>query len=214
MVRGSCEQRPANFFVDSGSSVSIVAESFVRFINKFEEIEPCKLRLRSFSGNNIKTFGQIKLPVTLAGKSFVHTFIVSEFHEAQVLIGMDMMFAQRININSGDRVLYTDLGSVSFRTPPQPVQYCMRIVCNETIVIPPLSGTHIAGKLIRPRNEKGDLYGQIEPHVNTVVGTGIFTAQALAKSEDNIVPVRVMNPSDKPIKLHKRTLHGWGSLLL
>ena len=133
---------------------------------------------------------------------------MSEFHEAQVLIGMDMMFAQRININSGDRVLYTDLGSVSFRTPPQPVQYCMRIVCNETIVIPPLSGTHIAGKLIRPRNEKGDLYGQIEPHINTVVGTGIFTAQALVKSEDNIVPVRVMNPSDKPVKLHKRTWLG------
>ena len=208
LVRGSCADKPANFFVDSGSSVSIVAESFVKFIGKFESVEPCKLKLRSFSGNNIKTYGQIKLPVYLAGKKFNHMFIVSDFHEAQILVGMDMLFEQGININSRDRELYTDKGSVSFRTPPQPVKHCMKIVCNETVVIPPLSGTHIAGKLIRPRNQSGDIYGQIEPYYNTVIDTGIFTAQAMVNSRENIVPVRVMNPSDKPITLHKRTWLG------
>ena len=207
-MRGSCAQKPANFFVDSGSSVSIVGESFVRSIGKFEEIQPCKLKLTSFSGNNIRTYGQIKLPVLLAGKSFEHTFIVSEFHEAQILVGMDMMFDQGININSRDRALYTEQGSVSFRSPPKPVKHCMKIVCNETVVIPPLSGTHIAGKLIRPRDQGGDIYGQIEPYFNTMIGTGIFTAQAMVNSRENLVPVRVMNPSDKPITLHKRTWLG------
>ncbi len=30
----------------------------------------------------------------------------------------------------------------------------------------------------------------------------------MVSSEDNIIPIRVLNPSDKPIKLNKRTLMG------
>ena len=182
MVGGNCAGRSANFFVDTGSSISIIAESFVRFIDKFDKVVTCNLKLKSFSGNNIKTFGQIKLPVMIAGKSFEHTFVVSESHEAEVLIGMDLMFDQGININARDRLLYTNKGSSCFRSPPKPTERCLRVVCNETVIIPPLSGTHIQGKLLRPRNQRDDVYGQLEPHINTVVGTGIFTAHSLIRS--------------------------------
>ena len=208
MVGGNCAGRSANFFVDTGSSISIIAESFVRFIDKFDKVVTCNLKLKSFSGNNIKTFGQIKLPVMIAGKSFEHTFVVSEFHEAEVLIGMDLMFDQGINIDARERLLYTNKGSSCFRSPPKPTERCLRVVCNETVIIPPLSGTHIQGKLLRPRKQRNDVYGQLEPHINTVVGTGIFTAHSLIRSEDNLVPVRVMNPTDKPVKICKRTWLG------
>ena len=144
----------------------------------------------------------------IAGKSFEHMFVVSEFHEAEVLIGMDLMFDQGININARDRLLYTDKGSSCFRSPPKPTERCLRVVCNETVIIPPLTGTHIQGKLLRPRSQRDDVYGQLEPYINTVVGTGIFTAHSLIRSEDNMVPVRVMNPTDKPVKICKRTWLG------
>ena len=67
MVKGSCSGKNANFFLDTGSHVSIVAHSFVKFIGAEAQITSCDMRLTSFSGNQISTFGKISLPISIAG---------------------------------------------------------------------------------------------------------------------------------------------------
>ncbi len=195
LVRGTCKGREADFFVDTGSSVSIVAKSFIKFIGLDSKITACQLNLTSFSGNNIKIEGQIKLPITLAGLSIEHDFVVAEFYDAQILLGMDMMAERGICIDPKNKVIFTDQGSTKFRVPPKPLKRCMKIVNHTQVTIPPMSSTHIAGRIIKShrKNANGDICGQMEPYLNTTMNTGLIMANSLVNSEDGIIPIRVIN---------------------
>ena len=208
VVKGNCAGQPVHYFLDTGSSVSIISISFVKFMNLNDKIRPCHNKLTSFSGNSIKIFGEIPLPFSVAGLELGHTFIVSEFNDAEILMGMDIISEYGINIDSRKRQIYSPFGSAAFRDPPKPVTSCMKIVSKNTVTIPPMSGTHISGKFIGAPGYKGDFYGQIEPYINTTLSTGLLTAQALVNSRDGIVPIRVLNATDQPITLNKRTLMG------
>ncbi len=137
IVRGTCADRPANYFIDTGSSVSIVAASFVKFIGKENEVVPCDLKLTAFSGDRIKLYGQVTLDITLAGIDTKVTLLVSDFNEAHILLGMDVMEEHGVCINPKEKILFTERGSVKFVYSPKPTKQAMKVVCSKTVIIPP-----------------------------------------------------------------------------
>jgi hypothetical protein len=202
IIRGQCHGQRANLFVDTGSSVSIVAESFVRFIGRFKDVRPCKLKLTAFSGNTIKTSGEITLRVSIAGVTMDHTLVVADFAEAEILAGMDMMNKFGLNIDTGEKLVYSRAGSTNFKALPEPVDRCLKVRCKRTVTIPPYTSTHIEGRLQRPSKEEGNVYGRFEPYCNTVIGTVAFSAHAVVSSDHRKVPIRVVNPTEKPIVIY------------
>ena len=208
MIKGTCCDRPINCFIDTGSSVSIISQTFLKHIKKENEMKTCNLKLKAFSGNSVKIYGQVTLPAELVGVKMDHEFVVADFHEAEILMGMDIVSKYGIIIDASRKRVISDDSAMEFRNPPKPISTGVKIVCDKTFTIKPFSGAHISGKLVGKGSKSLDLYGQMEPYYNTMIATGIMTAHSLVNSKDGIIPIRVINTTDKPIKLRKRTLMG------
>ena len=208
MIKGKCCGRPVSCFIDTGSTVSIISISFVKFMKKENDMEPSSMKLKAFSGDQINIYGQINFPAELAGTKMNHKFQVADFQEAEILMGMDIISEYGITIDAKNKRVFSEGDSIEFRDPPKPVKRGVKVICDKTIEVPPFSGTHITGKLLGQKGRKVDLYGQMEPYYNTMAGTGIMIAHSLVNSRDGTVPVRVINTTDRPVKLSRRTLLG------
>ena len=69
--------------------------------------------------------------------------------------------------------------------------------------------TFVKGKLQNQNLDKETVYsGLLEPYANLSVNR-LFAAESLSHSEENEIPIRVLNPSDEPVVLHKRKLFGF-----
>ena len=190
--------------------MSIIAKSFVQFIGRVPKMTECDLKLISFSGNSIKTYGKIVLPIKIAGLSVNHEFVVTDFTDAEILIGIDLMSDHGINIAPREGMIYTDNGNAKFRSMPKRLERCLRVRCTKTVIIPPFSNMHISGSLdTGSRDHKiGDFYGQMEPYYNTINATGVLIAHSIANSEDGKIPIRVLNPTDRPVTMYRRKVMG------
>ena len=116
---------------------------------------------------------------------------------------VDLMSDHGINIAPREGMIYTDEGNAKFRSMPKRLGRCLRVRCSRTVIIPAFSSMHISGSLdTRSRDHKiGDFYGQMEPYYNTVNSTGVLIAHSIANSEDGKIPIRVLNPTDRPVTI-------------
>ena len=53
LTEGICHNRIACMFIDSGSTVSIISPKFIEECDLTEKIEPCKIKLKSFTSDSI-----------------------------------------------------------------------------------------------------------------------------------------------------------------
>ena len=184
----------------------------MQIIGRDPKITGCDLKLISFSGNNIKTYGKLLLPIEIAGLNVEYEFIVADFTDAEILVGVDLMTEHGINISPREGMIYTDRGNAKFRNMPKRLKNCLRVRCTKTVTIPPFTSMHIGGTLDKNtrygKRETGDFCGQLEPYYNTVLATGILIAHSIANSENGKIPIRVLNPSDQPVILYKRKVMG------
>ena len=201
-----------NFFLYSGRGVSIVAHNFVKFIGAEDKIEQSSVRLTSFSGNEIETYGKICLPIRIAGLEVEYEFVIADFADAEILIGLNFMSEHGVIIDPRRKSVYTDKGSAKFVSRPKTLKSCKRIRCTKTVTIPAFSGMHIRGSFCdRSSCRDPDSYvGQLEPYYNTVASTGLLIAHSIANSEGGTgrIPIRVLNMTAEPITLYKRKFLG------
>ena len=65
IIRGQCQETPANFFIDTGRPVSLVSKSFIERLDLTDKITESRTSLSSFTTNLIKTYGEIILKLEI-----------------------------------------------------------------------------------------------------------------------------------------------------
>ena len=78
ILRGRCNNKDATFFVDTGSSVTLESKSFNDFLGFKDQIQLTKVKLSSFTANEIKTYGEITLNIELAHCYTAHRMIITD----------------------------------------------------------------------------------------------------------------------------------------
>ena len=147
MVKGKCGIHDVHYFVDSGSSISIVSHRFVKRLNLLKLLSPTEISLQSFTHHRIPAHGTIDLVVNIAGITASHTFVVTDFLDTDFLIGMDFMYHNNITLDIGSQLFISPNGSARFFNKPLDVPRTMKIRCKQNITVPPNSRQFIRGTL-------------------------------------------------------------------
>ena len=204
-----------NCLVDTGSQATLVNLSLVKDLRLEQSIRKTTCVLSSFTKEKITTAGEINLNLTIAGVRASHScIVVSEEMECNILLGMDFLSRNDISIHTGSDKITSPFGSTPFLPPPAPISRRTKVRATSTAIIPPNTVMFISGTLEQPKKEKFDrktsiLSGYLEPYDNLALNEGVFAAGALMYSEAGEVPIRVLNPTDDPIVIHKRKLLGF-----
>ena len=212
VIRGLAESCSINFLVDTGSQATLVTRALVADLRLTENIVKTNCLLSSFTKDKITTVGEIVLKVAVAGICVPHTcIVVSHVMEHDILLGMDFLTENDISVHAGSRKVTSPRGSVPFVSPPEPIPRRTKVRASTTTLVPPNTVMFIKGKL----DEHSDLTkdrtfaGQLEPYENLTVNDCLFTAAALTYSEMGELPIRIVNPTDDSIVIHRRKLVGF-----
>ena len=195
------------YFVDSGSSLSLVCLKFVKSLGLFHSLKPSNVTLTSFTRNNIPVYGTCELPVTIAGLTTIYNFVVTGFLDTEFLIGLNFMRDKRVTLDMGNGLLTTPSGSTPFYEKPPNVERTMKIRCKSTVTIPPNTVQYVRGKL--PKSSKGRYQGMTDPYRNLACKTGLLTAAGLVYSDEGVLPMRCINTTDEPVTVYRNTLMGF-----
>ena len=198
-MHGFCNNTNASFFVDSGSSVSLVSPLFLSKINLFDQVQTDKTKLSSFTKNNISILGSIQLSISLGGLETDHKFFVSEFVQNDFLVGIDFLDKNRININMQKRQIETQFGQTSFKNMPKTLNKIHKITCHKTINIPPNTVKMVNSSLkMKNKSKNACFQGLVEPNYKFISNTGVFISSSWSYSTGKKLILQCVNVSEKP----------------
>ena len=203
---GQLEGRDASFFVDTGSTVSLVSKSTVQFLNLTDQVVADNVKLTSFTANTIKTYGKVRLKMKLANCHISHEMIVTDLVDTQCLLGMDFLSLNSINIDVTRQCLSTQAGDVKFVKRTTPQTKTSRIKGAKSYTIPANTVMFITAKAVDYDPTKV-FTGFVEPKT-AMCDQGLLVDSALCLTDKNVLPVRVTNLTDSPVYIRKNMVLG------
>ena len=205
IVHGSCYSNTYSMLVDSGSSVSLVSVDIIKALGLNNQLLPCDIHLTSFTRSTIPTMGRITIPIDVAGDTMKHTFIATQLYDCHFLLGIDFMEQHRLVLNMKRNTLDSRFGKADLHDKPKTVGKTYHIRCGREINVPPNSICFMECYV----PIKKAVYGLITPHYNTCVTRGMFVNSSISSTNKGRIFTQVLNPSDHPINITRKTLLGY-----
>lgn len=140
IIRGKAGGGDVNFLVDTGSEVTLMSMSLARDLG-ISQVGGTKYVLSSFTRDQIKTIGEVKVALSVAGVQAQHRCIIFGSNmECDILLGMDFVNTHQLNINAKERIVSSDWGTSKFpSSEPKPVVNRIKVRADETTTVPPNS---------------------------------------------------------------------------
>ena len=169
--------------------------------------------ISAVNGQRIPVLGQVELPFSIHGKTYVFKAFIIEIIAYDVVLGRDFLEHYKAKIDLQDHVLEL-LGDTPTQKPlpsaavddHREPNICF-VHAQASFVIPPNSQGLVPGELgsQRPLGE----VGLVQSCDDLPSRYNILAATQLVKTwEGNSVPVRLLNPTEQPIKIFRRTRLG------
>lgn len=192
--------------LDTGASISIISEGVVKKWSQEQRgsIVGTNVKVKVANDMGLPVTGEVVVELVLGGHRIAHKCIIADI-TSDVLLGLDFLRAESCSIDITSKSLHWRGIEVPLRDTPDRQQSCRVTVC-QTVVVPAQTEMVIAGQLGR-ENKQGE-YGIIEPALSLVKKNSLILAPSLVSSTEETVPVRLMNPSDKPVTLYRGTTAG------
>ena len=198
-----CSGKDATFFIDTGSSVSLVSKSFIDFSGLTDQIRKTTVNLSSFTADKIKTYGEINLNIIVANCHTSHTMIITDLVDTHCLLGMDYLSKHNMNIDVTRQCITSARGSTTFLKRPKQLQKSSAVRSAKTCTIPPNTVMFIKAKASDCEMTDDYTYsGFIEPKINFLSDKGLLIDSAMCLTDNKLLPIRVTNLTDSPIQLY------------
>ena len=189
--------------VDTGASISLVSQSFYRKLLR------CKARLKLidddvsnvFSADNspLKVRGKIETDIKIGGIVIPATFLIADQLSYEVIIGSDLLEDCRALIDTRTNMLVLFDGLTAVPMTKTGEQVVVRTLA--AVTIPPFSEAIVAvNSKTRPVKGQYIIEGDMKSPCQS-----LLVARALINTDSPAYPCRVMNPTQRPIKLRSKT---------
>ena len=214
-VIGSIFTRTSQMLVDTGASVTAVSSSFFSSLPSRPQLQPSTLfTIRTVSGEELLVQGQTTFTLTLDAVPYVLEVLVIDNLTYPVVLGRDflMRYGSVIDMKANTLVLSGNppiplhhspglLGNAS-KTPES-----VTVHANATFILAPLSESVIP---VYPKTPfPVGSTGLIEPSSNLAERYHVCGAsQLVSLSQDNTFPIRVLNPTNKPVTIYRCSTMG------
>lgn len=201
--------------LDTGASVTAISSSFFSTITSRPSLQPSTLpSIRTVSGENLPVLGQVQLLMLLDNKPYEFTILVIDNLTYPVVLGRVFLMHYGSVIDFQAHTLRLSNGSpISLQGTPtsnmgEPVPIDSTTVhAYATYILPPTSESVIPVTPNIPL--PAGCTGLVEPDSRLVERYHICGAsQLVSLSPDFTFPIRVLNPTNKPVTIYRRTNMG------
>ena len=172
-----------------------------------QHIKPTTLSLKSFTADRIKTYGEIKLTVSLAGQSNVARLIVTDMVDTHCLLGYDFLHSNRMEINFNKQSITSPSGSVGFLKQHQQLKKPSTIRCSKTVSIPANTVKFLRAKATGLNGHYSHT-GFVEPKLSLLSSSNLMVQSNLCHADGRDIPVKIVNLSDEPVTVFKNKVLG------
>ncbi|XP_022785634.1 uncharacterized protein LOC111325979 [Stylophora pistillata] len=203
--------------IDSGAAVTAVSANVWRkhLCHAYPELGvPDSESVTTVNGSRLTTVGKTLMEFVIDSRIFTFEVCVIEDLSFDVILGRDFLKRFCFKVDFKD-------GLVSFPSEPSPFPFegvrvdddddlideafISSVHASHSFVIPPQSEILISGELEDSSNKYG-IDGMIVPKPDLSHRYSIFGASELVSvAEDGTIPIRLVNPSFKPVKIYRRT---------
>lgn len=194
------------FLIDSGASVSILRKDIFDSIplELRPQVIPVRMNLLTATGAASEFSGKVDLEIKLGNHVCKHEFLLAEIKDAAI-IGTDFMSRFHIDILFTKGSLRIGNDFIPYFTNQGEVS-CCKVSIAETVEVPPHSEMIIKGHAFG--RIKYNSIGIVETNKEFIEKTGLLLARSVIQQNSNTIPLRVINFSEDPIKVHKNTVAG------
>ena len=198
-------QIPVRALIDTGSCVSLIKRSFADKL-KLPMSKVNSRQFQSASGSCFGTTGPVDLNVNINGLTVPYCFYIAETLPFACIIGCDFLEHAKGHVDLSRRLLtlYDGLVTTKLATSDSQEQPVALI---KNVVVPAMSEAIVQVKLVGECRYNDVL---IEPRTKACKSP-LWVARCLVRPSASALPCRVLNPTDKDIKL-RRNMHigQWG----
>ncbi len=210
-VYASVNAVKVRFMVDSGSRPTILNTKV--FSRMPEEVRPPLTEdygLKVADGNPLSNKGRGEFSLNLGAVEVQHHIYVADIEE-EGLLGYDFLHRYQCDLLfKSKRLIVNDPdpdndNQHDIEDDSRPMM-CHRVAVKETTVIAANSEQLLSAKLVTRPQTQGKQMGVLEPRDVFVKKHAVIVASTLVDAENDVIPIRVLNPTTKPVKIYKNTV--------
>jgi hypothetical protein len=236
-MKGFINDLPINFFVDSGSTISLISHATWEKLQHQSDksLQNCTVNASSVTDEPLEILGRVSLEIVLshstnkdAVSQYTHEFYVAKEIAYECLLGLDFlrMYGAKIDIEDCS-ILLQDADGISvvykmFALPDYSKTFNV-YACSDTVVQPRAEVLLTARLSHRPgmgmsshdgkENILNNVTGMFVPAVNLAEKCRLVGASIIATVFSDQICVRVLNAHADPISLKSNVLLGSFQLL-
>lgn len=213
-VVGKISNHTLTFLIDTGANVTAIRADVWRRIPAIANHSPSPTpitTIKAVSGAEIPVLGQLEIPFEIDQHIYKFQALIIECLTYEAVLGRDFLEFYNAKIDLGQQLLHLEHDSdVMFDGFPnlssEETKVCS-IHGQETFIIPPLSEVLVPATLGNQFDT--NTVGCVEPrHELTERYNILGAAEIVAISDQNTIPIRLLNPTNQPIKIYRRTRLG------
>ena len=208
-VSGSIDHNPWMITVDTGSTISIV-RSDVLPKEKQQELQPAPGLLKTVTGKKIPFRGRGEMTVSIGSTQSRQWMWVADIQD-ECILGMDFLKSHHCLIDFQDDSLQIDDEEIPLQrvadAHQDTAQTCFRAILEATIDLPPNSESIVSAR-VDGLSHNSSRWGLSEP--STGQPDGVLTGRTLVDLRKPTVPVRLMNLTEKSLRVKKGSVMAYG----
>jgi len=201
-VRVKIGQRTQLCLLDTGCDVTLIPARVVGRRKIHDTTQQCI----AANGTQIPILGWTTVKAWIGRNPVNISGLVTE-HVADIMLGIDWLRDNDVIWNFRRNEISVEGRIYQLESRTSKNQWCRRVILTDDVIIPPRSQMNVETKAVFNELQANQ---QLESNVwgtePQEVKNGIFVARTLLPNRANDLPVRIVNTTQEPMKLHKNTV--------
>ena len=194
-----------SMLIDSGATASLLSTDmyYSKPADRRPSLKPVRGEMVAINGMTLEILGSGDFDIDVAESCYPSTFFVAKLNTTGIL-GLDFLSAHDCDINMNHKAIVLDGKMIKCTIKGK--NGCYRVSLGETISIPPHHEIITSGQINEFCNDIEGI-GIIEPTEKFCKNGQALIGRILVTARES-VPIRLMNPSNEPVVVHKGTIVG------
>ncbi|KAJ8017967.1 hypothetical protein HOLleu_44301 [Holothuria leucospilota] len=204
-VRGELEGVAVKFLIDTGADLTVIRTSLYERLSEGRGLglENVSLDMAVADGRPLPFKGRRKFHLKVGGLEVTHDIWVADI-DIDAILGYDFLQKYNCTIDAGKGKV--TIGTTQQDTDMVEIDAGRKVVVAKTVVVPPGSEKMVAGRIRDGPGPASPVV--IECTEKFVEHHHLMAAKVLVDPSKDVIPLRLMNPSDRPITLYEGTVVG------